>query len=313
LPYRLREFSKMGFSGFEGRYYSLFASFEPDMAQAVNLQILVTALAFKYVLEGKVSHFHIPDDPFIESERRQMFFGSAIGLPTFYVRSDTKNLFMRKLLSRARHVRSSRRYPGYLRVYNAELRCALARTLAEDAADLISLMGLSGSICDLFERLEAPDEYSGAAKITKQVLADLGVSSPLDARAREFNCAAERYYRESLKRRHMRESLDLLEEDLELLDRTHRSLGPAFSRALRYALQCRQAVGVFRSLRASVEQERASPGDLRVLINLILVSIAYDSAQAGGILEADAVDGRKPAPVHRSHDGRGPHGIASVG
>jgi len=73
--YRLREYSKMGFSGFEGRHYSLFGNLETDMAIAINLQLLVTALAYKLVLLGKVSHRHIPDDPFVESERTQIFFG----------------------------------------------------------------------------------------------------------------------------------------------------------------------------------------------------------------------------------------------
>src|SRR5262249_41561223 len=35
MLYRLREFHRMNFSGFEGRYYSLFPSFGSDMAQAV--------------------------------------------------------------------------------------------------------------------------------------------------------------------------------------------------------------------------------------------------------------------------------------
>src|SRR5581483_1058529 len=37
LLYRLREFAVMGFSGFEGRHYSLFCDLEEDMGQAVDL------------------------------------------------------------------------------------------------------------------------------------------------------------------------------------------------------------------------------------------------------------------------------------
>jgi len=190
---------------------------------------------------------------------------------------------------------------------------ALAKTLAEDGADLISLMGLHDSVRDLFERLKDPDTFSATAKITKPVLADLGVSSPLKARAREFNSAAERYYRDSLKSRFLQEALDLVEEDLEVFDRTDTGLEPAFSRALRYTLQGRQALGLLKSLRASIEQERVSLRDLCVLINLLLISVAYDSAQARGISEAYDVDGPNATPVHRPQDGRGPHGIASVG
>ena len=89
LLYRLREFGRMGFSGFEGRYYSLFESIMEDMGDAAGLQALLTALAFKYVLTGTVGHEAIPDTPTVESERRQIFFGTAIGIPTFYVLKNT--------------------------------------------------------------------------------------------------------------------------------------------------------------------------------------------------------------------------------
>ncbi len=120
LALRLREFSQMGFCGLESRYYSLFASFGEDMAPAVDLQNLIAALSFRYVLDGHVTHAHIPDDPFLESERRQVFFGAAIGIPTFFVRQDTDNLFLRAIVEKAHNVRASRRYTGYLRVHNIE-------------------------------------------------------------------------------------------------------------------------------------------------------------------------------------------------
>src|SRR5208283_411825 len=66
---RLRTFSQMGFTGFEGRHYSLFESLMDDMGQAASLQTLITALAYKYILTGEVTHASIPDTPTIESER----------------------------------------------------------------------------------------------------------------------------------------------------------------------------------------------------------------------------------------------------
>jgi len=53
------------------------------MARAVGLQNLLSALAFKYIAEESVTHAHIPDDPFVESERRQIIFGQAVGHPHF--------------------------------------------------------------------------------------------------------------------------------------------------------------------------------------------------------------------------------------
>jgi hypothetical protein len=57
---KLREYDNMGFSGFEGRHYSLFDSFMPDMGQAVNLQNLIYLLAFKYIATGQISHEEHP-------------------------------------------------------------------------------------------------------------------------------------------------------------------------------------------------------------------------------------------------------------
>ncbi len=70
---RLREFSRMGYSGFEHRYYSIFEHVLTDMGNAADMQTLITALAYQYVLNGEVSHAMIPDTPGIESERRQLF------------------------------------------------------------------------------------------------------------------------------------------------------------------------------------------------------------------------------------------------
>ena len=53
------------------------------MGKAANLQNLLNALAFKYMAEGKLTHSHIPDDPAVESERRQIFFCAATDIPTF--------------------------------------------------------------------------------------------------------------------------------------------------------------------------------------------------------------------------------------
>ena len=88
MPLRLREQRRDGYSGFEARYYSLFPSYDRDMAPAVELAAILAGLAYKLALQGEVTHEHIPDDPTSESERRQPFFFSAAGLPAFYVHRD---------------------------------------------------------------------------------------------------------------------------------------------------------------------------------------------------------------------------------
>src|SRR5262249_41227044 len=47
---------------------------------------------------------------------------------------------------------------------------------------------------------------------------EAGASSPLRLSADEFNAAAEAYYRDTLRRRHLAEGLDLLRGDVRRLD-----------------------------------------------------------------------------------------------
>ena len=93
LPFKLREFDNVGFCGFEGRHHSLFPKHHERYDPRGGPPEPITALAFRYVLNGDVTHDHIPDSPFIESERRQIFFATAIGIPTFFIRHDTENRF----------------------------------------------------------------------------------------------------------------------------------------------------------------------------------------------------------------------------
>lgn len=210
LLYRNRSFSTMGFSGFEGRHYSLFENITEDMGDATNLQALLSCLAFKYMLTNQVSHLSIPDDPTIESERRQIFFGSAIGIPTFFVSKNTRNQFMLKILKKTARIRSSRRYPGYFRIYHLEYKKALIKLLKEDAADLIEMMGVQKTIDGLSRRLESWNECSAAGRLIRGILNETGALSPMELPGDEFNAAAERYYRDTLRKQHMEEAFAYL-------------------------------------------------------------------------------------------------------
>ena len=215
--FKLREHGVMGFTGFEGRHYSLFESLNDDLGGAAGLQSLTTALAFKYMATGQLSHAHIPDDPVIESERRQIFFGLAVGIPTFYVQRNTGNRFLLKILRRTRNIRASNRYPGYWRVRNRDYCLALLDLLAEDGADLIEAAGLENLMADLKLRLTRPEEYSTSGKLTRGILNQLGARSPLKVKAEEFNRAAELYYRNDLSKQHLCEALSFLEQEANRL------------------------------------------------------------------------------------------------
>ncbi len=282
IPYRLRQFAINGFSGFEGRHYSLFHSLETDMTHAVNLQMLVTAFAYKCALAGTVTHAHIPDDPTIESERRQVFFCTAIGIPTFYVREDTRNQLLRRILERTHGIRFSRRYPGYLRVYTSQFRLALAEFLSAEAADLIEMHDLSETVRDLNNRLEDP-RLSAQGVLTTEILETLGESNPLNVHARDFNFAAEKYYRDTLRRHYMAEAFRFLQEDFRDMVSGPRLFGNAFFEALQLSVGSDRVEDFLPYIKLQVMDETADAAQLERLINLVLLAASVEMAEAGDI------------------------------
>jgi hypothetical protein len=279
LLYKMREYGKMGFSGFEGRHYSLFGNFEEDMGRAADLQTLITALAYKYIAMG-TTHAHIPDTSSVESERRQIFFGSAIGIPTFFVSKNSSNAFLNKILKKTSAVRSSHRYPGYFRVQNQEYCKALVRIIREDAADLIELHDLHATLNDLEERLAEPERCTAAGRLTAGILNEVNARSPMSLKSREFNIGAERYYRGTLRQRHMEEAFRFLEDECGCLDKESTVLDDEVRKALRFTLQGQSAARFLASIKEDVLLEKADVTSLQRLMNLILLTVSNNEQQS---------------------------------
>ena len=274
---KMREFEVMGFSGFEARHYSLFDSFSEDVANAVGLQNLLYLLAFKYIASGKFDQISIPDDPFTESERRQAIFVSAIGIPTFFIHQETKNSFLRHVISGLPRVRSSRRYPGYLRIYNDEYRLALLRTIREDAADLIEMTDMKDTLDELEYRLKEPQIYAASGKLLQGILNGSGQHSPFELSAEEFNAQAEKYYRTGLLKKHTEESFDLLSHDIMRLEMQGSTMRGQIRSLLYGMLKEESLPRFFAKARLEVMAEEASIATLEKMIMLILVQTYYKS------------------------------------
>jgi hypothetical protein len=276
--YRLREFSKMGFTGFEGRHYSLFASMHGDLAPATDLQALITAYAYQCMARGEVLHAHIPDDPDTESERRQMFFAAAIGLPVFYVKRTTRNLFLRRVLTQTQRTRPSKRHTGYLKVYMDDYRNALQRLLLEDGA--LAECG-AGTLADLSARLAAPTERGVSGRLTRAILAELGVTSPMDVDDATFNRAAEQHYRGRLRRQYLEEGLDSAGQSIRQMEQR-----TPHDSALRHALAALtggcDAQAFFSAAAHDVRADKAAPDTLRRLIGLLLLNVEQEERRYAG-------------------------------
>jgi hypothetical protein len=218
LLYKQREFAKMGFSGFEGRHYSVFENFGEDMGRAADLQTLITALAYKYMALG-TTHAHIPDAPVVESERRQIFFAASIGLPTFFVHADSKNHLLRRILTRVRSQRHSRRYKGYIRVGIVDYQLACLQTIHDEGGWLLNAYGVKGELAKMKEMLTG-GKRTAAQRMTGNIMESRGLrGGAMNLDAGEFNQAAEKYYRTTLLTNHMEEGLRVLAEDSRHFER----------------------------------------------------------------------------------------------
>ncbi len=276
LLYRLRDYASKGFSGFEGRYYSTFESILDDMGQATSLQVLIAALAYKYILLDGITHDHIPDDPNIESERRQMFFGTAIGIPTFYVRKDTNNKFMLKILKNISNTRFSHRYPGYIRIYGREYQRALIKFIMEDGRELIEMMALEETVQSLKERIDYPENFSVWGKLTKDILKEIKKSNPLKCSGDIFNRQAEMFYRDILRKRHMKEAFSVVLDELKKMDSHLLCSGCLFKDSLQSILGDSSAMDFFTKRKKEIFDENLSEKDLRKILQIIVLTIHSD-------------------------------------
>jgi len=90
--YRLREFSKMDSPAFRRRTTACLPA-DGDLGRPRPAGAGSPPMPYQCMARGEVLHAHIRDDPDTESERRQMFFAAAIGLPVFYVKPRPATLF----------------------------------------------------------------------------------------------------------------------------------------------------------------------------------------------------------------------------
>ena len=304
LPFRLREFQRNGYSGFEGRIYSLFGGFKKDMAPAADLQCLVTALAFQLIGTGRLTHHHIPDSPEVESERRQILFAAAIGLPTFYINLNSRNRFLHMILERVPGVRRSRRYSSFLRVPLESYRRFLAQWLGEEGRALIECLRLEDTVQELRRRLIHLENRSAAGRLTRAILEDARVANPVQMDGQAFNRAAEVYYRDKLRLEHIKEAWEIFEKDLSLVDSPGGVEPSAVRESLGWILDGSDPRGFLRTIVGRVLNEAASVEDLIRLIDLLLVTIHREMRKADEALgkagkKGDDLYGIDDAPVYR--------------
>ena len=95
----------------------------------------------------------------------------------------------------------------------------------------------------------------------------------------EFNGAAESYYRERLRAKHLVEAFDRLEADLPVIEK-HLTQKTAFRKVLTYILDQQTPLDFVRRARGPALNESGTEKDLIRLINLLLLMIEWESGQS---------------------------------
>ena len=267
MPVRLREFSRMGFSGFEGPYYSLFPTFGRDMALATSLQQMLLMMAYQSALDGSIRAEDLPDDPTSESERRQPFFFTAAGLPAFYVHKRSRNELLKKILRHCGSTRSSWRHPDYLRVSISDFREALLAWLTENARETIEQARADLLMAELRFRL-ADKTQQAHSRLVSGIIEQSAARDALKLPSREFNRLAEHHYRETLRRENLREAFEKLREDAHALARSeHLDLGAI----VRHSVRVQDPVRFLDSIGERLLADGLTEQEAAAVLNLLLL------------------------------------------
>ena len=129
-----------------------------------------------------------------------------------------------------------------------------------------------------------PAAASAAGKLTRGIVEETGAAGPMALCAKDFNTAAEMFYRQTLRKRMFSGALDRLERDLEKIDSWQMWRKGTYSRPLLKILSGRNTGEYLRSVRSDLLQERASPGVLKTVIHLTLLSTCQDRRRQGADL-----------------------------
>jgi hypothetical protein len=140
-------------------------------------------------------------------------------------------------------------------------------------------MGAEDTLSDLERRLENPADHAASEVLVRDVLESTGAKNALALNADEFNLAAERYYRQELSQRHLREGLDALGEAIAGIERTA-EVSPRIREVLQLVLDGRPALDFLKSIRSDLLQGKLPPRQLQRVVWLMLaaeIALAEDA------------------------------------
>jgi hypothetical protein len=157
------------------------------------------------------------------------------------------------------------------------------------------MMGLADTVTDLKRRLDEPHQYSALGRLTRGILQEARIDSSLALPADEFNRAAERYYRDHLRIKHIQEGFRFLEEDLRRMVFCKAEGGEV----IRSLLGDQTLSDFLAAGRAQLVRRKASTDYLPTLIDLLLTSIHHNIKQSEMTSIRDPFE-ENPSPIYRA-------------
>ncbi len=272
MPLRLRERHRDGYSGFEARYYSLFPSYDRDMAPAANLQQFLLAFAYRLALQGEVTHEEIPDDPTSESERRQPFFFSAAGAARVLRASRLAQSVAAHHPAELQEDPTEPTTSGVLPRFRFETIAGLLAFVQQTGSDLAESMDMQETLADLALRC-ANRELEASNRLTGRVMGG-SAEGAMRVEAREFNRMAEEFYRDGLRREHLREAFSHLREDLATVEKLE---GDEWRHRIRHGVRVQDPARFLQDIEPRVPTDDLSLQEVAALLNLLLVLTERDT------------------------------------
>ncbi|MFH2057786.1 MAG: hypothetical protein ABIJ59_02670, partial [Pseudomonadota bacterium] len=205
-----------------------------------------------------------------------IFFGSAINLPTFYVKTGTKNFFLKKIVSKISKTRMSRRYPGYTRVKVVDYKKALIQLIIQDGQDLIQVLNMQDILSDLEARINDPVLYSTSGKLVNKILDGQKSQDPMKMGSNAFNQKAEKYYIHDLRKQQMDQGFKVLTEEFAKMDLWAGYRDPALREVINTILNGKDLISFLAGVKHSCLDE-TMPHELSK--QLIFLMILYTNKE----------------------------------
>ena len=153
-------------------------------------------------------------------------------------------------------------------------------------------LGLRPLITDLRERLRNPS-LRAYGKLLRGITEKAGKKNAFSLESREFNLAAEQFYRQELKQKLIKEAVDCVRQSI-------RHFQDVDGEAVRLVLDHVKPAHFLNQIEHALLNDELTPEQLRIMISLVLLVIRWETGDSDGSLSEDHSPIYAEPSIHRS-------------